>query len=68
MTLREWIDRYGRGAINLLHMRTGLACQTVSHAARDGAKTRRVAEALSAATVDPETGEPAVSVAEVLGL
>lgn len=62
MQLREWIEGYGKGAVTELHHRSRLAINTIVSAARDGAKTRRVAEALSEAT----GGE--VGVAVLLGL
>ncbi|NRA02877.1 MAG: hypothetical protein HRU00_09780 [Myxococcales bacterium] len=62
MTLDEWIRRYGKGAVTELHHRSRLAINTIVTAAKDGAKSRRVAEKLSEAT----GGE--VTVAGLLGL
>lgn len=62
MQLKEWIDKYGKGAVTELHHRSRLAINTIVTSARHGARTRRVAEALSEAT----GGE--VSVAVLLGL
>lgn len=62
MTLREWIEREGRGAVTELHHRSRLAINTIAAAAEHGAKSTRVARLLSEAT----GGE--VSKAELLGL
>ncbi len=62
MQLQDWIDRYGHGAVTELHHRSRLAVNTIVRTAKDGAKGRRVAEALSEAT----KGE--VSEAELLGI
>ena len=62
MNLSEWIEQNGRGSITELHHRSRCTPKTISEAARFGAKSRRVAERISAAT----DGE--VTVASVLGV
>lgn len=50
MTLPEWIQEQGRGAITRLHMTTGISYSTVHGAARGKRVTYDIAVKLSEAT------------------
>lgn len=50
MTLTEWVEAEGHGALSKLQRDTGLAYTTVFHAAKEGVKTIDVARKIVAAT------------------